>query len=77
MAVNWARLAWTFAFAVLAVMAFFVYNEYAARFKERYGNVKVQRDVGSGVKHVAKAASRPSRAPRKIPRRSRKYRTRK
>ena len=72
---NWVRLAWTFAFAVLALMAFFIYNEYAARFKEHYGSVKVERDVGSGVKHVARAAGRPA-AQRRVPRRSRKYRTR-
>lgn len=76
MAVNWIRLAWTFAFAALGLMAFFVYTEYAARFKEHYGDVKVERDVGSGVKHVAKAAGRTPGTPRKMPRRSRKYRTR-
>ncbi len=76
MAVNWARLAWTLAFAVLALMAFFIYTEYAQRFKERYGDIKVQPDVGSGVKRTPKSVKKPQGAPPKARRRSRKYRRR-
>ena len=76
MALNWVRIAYTLALAVLALMGFFVYSEYATRFKQRYAGVKVQKDVSSGVKHVAKPAGRPSGKPPKLPKRSRKYRTR-
>ena len=77
MALNWARVAWTISFAVLAILAIFIYVEYYQRFRDRYGDIKVQPDATSGVKRVGKPAKKPERPPSHPSRRSRRYRSRK
>jgi hypothetical protein len=76
MAYNWARVAWTISFAVLAIMAIFVYTEYSNRFRDRYGDIKVQPDATSGVRRVDKPAKKPEGPPPHPGRKSRKYRKR-
>jgi hypothetical protein len=77
MAFNWARVAWTISFAVLALMAIFIYTEYANRFRDRFSDVKIGPDVTSGVKRVDKPAEKPEGPPPRLPKRSRRYRKRK
>ncbi|MBU7004268.1 MAG: hypothetical protein HXS50_01780 [Theionarchaea archaeon] len=77
MAFNWARVAWTISFAVLALMAIFIYTEYSNRFRDRFAHVKIEPGVTSGVKRVDKPAEKSKGPPTRLPRRSRRYRVRK
>jgi hypothetical protein len=73
MAINWARLAWTFAFIIIGMMALFVFDEYLRNFRERYGDIKVGRiQTSSKTGETPKKPERPART-----RKSRKYRARK
>jgi len=76
LALNWLRVAWTLAFAILALLAFFVYLDYSNEFRQR--SAELERIAGSGPGEASKGKS-PARAagpPRTLPRRSRKYRMR-
>jgi hypothetical protein len=77
MAFNWARVTWTISFAVLALLAIFIYTEYSNKFHDRFANLKVEPGATRGVKRVDKPAEKSEGPPPRLPRRSRRFRTRK
>ena len=76
MAVDWGRVAWTVAFALIALLAFMVYMEFSGRYKEKYANLRTPSDLARGVKRVEGAVKRPQTTAYRRTRRSRKYRRR-
>lgn len=72
MSINWVRLAWTLAFTILSIMVVFIYLEYSANFRERYGDLKVS-ELGAESKIVQPDKKGPAHH---IPKKSRKYRRR-
>jgi len=72
LALNWVRIAWTLAFAVLGLLAFFVYIDYSNQARQREAEIEAALGMKAGPgagKPTAKAATT-----RPLPRRSRKYR---
>ena len=76
LALNWVRVAWTLAFAILALLAFFVYIDYSNLFRERSAELEGMMASGPGKAGGGKSGAKPTTSPRSLPRRSRKYRMR-
>lgn len=76
MPLNWVRVAWTLAFAILALLAFFIYIDYSDEFRQRSAQLEQIAGTARGKASQGKSSTKAGGQPRPLPRRSRKYRMR-